>query len=128
MEKSNELLKSIGENHLIYFDNYGVYSELVKTGYIKIETKDLSNSQIINTHFKWIHNVLLDGIDNPDILQMFIEVEFEDNEIVNLTIFDYYVNLMFWVLPATCGDPITSDFLFFEENLSRRSIKNYIDT
>lgn len=128
MEKSNELLKSIGENHLIYFDNYGVYSELVKTGYIKIETKDLSNSQIINTHFKWIHNVLLDGIDNPDILQMFIEVEFEDNEIVNLTIFDYYVNLMFWVLPATCGDPITSDFLFFEENITRRSIKNYIDT
>lgn len=130
MEKNVDVNKMFNEstlNHLIYFENYGIYACLVKTGNIKIRTKDITTKEILDQHSTWIHHIIQDGIDNPMILSMFIEVEFEDGETVSLTIFDYYINLIFWSLPINAGDPITSEFLFFEENITKRGIKKYID-
>lgn len=115
------------KNCLTNYCNYGIYDELVKDQYIKIYTKSFTNSYILDQHTKWIHHILQDGIDNPIITKMMIEVEFEDNEIVLLTIFDYYINLIFWSLPVNIGDPITSEFLFFEKDFTKKSIKKYID-
>lgn len=109
-----------------YITNYGYYQELVKTGKQKINTNELNASNIDN-HFECILAILQDGIETPEVQSMMIEVTFSGGETVELSIFDYLFNLIFWSLTTAVGAPITCLELFFLDDITKSGIKNYID-
>lgn len=113
----------------MHLENYGIYSELVNTGYITIQTASL-NDDNIDQHFQWIINILNDGIERYEIQHLKIHVVFVDNKEINLFIIDYMFNLMFWSTIVSCGQQITS-FYFFDsvtQPITKKNIKKYIDT
>ena len=105
--------------------NYGPYEELVRTGKQTIRTNDLDDSNI-DMHFKSIINILNDGIEDEQVRNFKIHVIFPDDEL-DLYIIQYMFNLMFWNLITCSGDKIMSYNLFFEEVITKKEIKNYID-
>lgn len=111
---------------VLYYENYGPYVELVKTG------RQTINSSMINKsnwefHFNSIVNIMKDTIETEEFRRMYITIIFEDNLDVDLYIPDYFFNLIMWILPISTDTEITSDYLFFEDNITKNSIKNYID-
>lgn len=111
---------------LTHFENYGDYSGLVNTGRIGINTINLNKSNI-DTHWSWIYNILVDGIEQDKVHNMVIDITFTDGVQLYLSIFDYFLNLIMWKLPLLAGDQITSRFLFFDDCITQHTIKNYID-
>lgn len=105
---------------------YYPYKELVETGFQTIFTKDLNNDNI-NSHFQSIINILKDGIETPEVQNMMVHVIFANNVDVDLTIFDYTINLMFWPLCTSVNHPINDVHLVFFENITKKFIKEYID-
>ncbi len=111
---------------LTHFENYGDYSSLVNTGRVGINTISL-NRDNIDTHWSWIYNILVDGIEQDKVHNMVIDITFADGVQLYLSIFDYFLNLIMWKLPLLAGDQITSRFLFFDDCITQHTIKNYID-
>lgn len=118
----------IESDHLYNFDNYWIYGDMVRTNSsCIINAADITNENLDN-HFFAILNIFQDGIETEDkVQQMFVVVNFTDGETAKLSLFHYFYNLIFWKLPLECGDPITSEFLFFPEDLTTGFIKDYID-
>lgn len=106
--------------------NYGIYSELIEKGFMNVYTGDL-NIHNIDNHFESILNIFRDGIETDEVHHMFLYVTFTDNETVKLSVFYYFFNLIFWRLPLEYGDILTSEYLFYEEDLTPDCIKNYAD-
>ena len=110
-----------------YFDQlYYPYKDLVTTGHQIIRTKDLNVNNIDN-HFNSIINILKDGIETPYVQSMMLTVEFCNNVNVDLSIFDYTINLMFWQLFVHVNEPIVDTHLVWFEDITKKSIKEYID-
>lgn len=105
---------------------YYPYKELCETGTQTIYTKDFNQSNIDN-HFYSIINILKDGVETPEVQNMMIHVIFANNVDVDLTIFDYTVNLMFWTLCTAVDHPINDVHMVFFDNITKRFIKEYID-
>lgn len=112
---------------MVYQEQYYYpYKDLCETEKQTIYTKDITNENI-NRHFYSIINILKDGIETPEVQSMMITVIFEDDVDVELSIFDYMYNLMFWQLRTSINKPITSLYLFFFEDITKKAIKSYID-
>lgn len=105
---------------------YYPYKDLCETGKQTIYTKDL-NAENINQHFYSILNILKDGIETEEVQSMMLTIIFEDDIDVDLSIFDYVYNLMFWQLRTAIQQPITSLYLVFFDNITKGAIKSYID-
>ena len=112
-------------SNLVNLENYGFYRELIKTGHQTVYTNDLNNDNI-DIHFKNIINILNDGIETEEVKNFIIHVVFPDDEL-DLYIFQYMFNLMMWPLIVCTGDKITSSNLFFEDVITKKEIKKYID-
>lgn len=106
--------------------NYGIYTDLLKFGGMTIHTTDI-NATTIGDHFKWVINILNDGIEKEEVQSLFVTVVFSDGVDVDLTLFDYSFNLAFWMLIVKTGDPIDSLKLVFFEDVTQANIKKYID-
>lgn len=115
------------ENSLRNFSNYGPYVPLVQNGNMMMDASTLTRENI-DMHIGSIANIFADGIETEEIRHMKVCVAFADSVKLNLTISDYLFNLIFWILPLSVREPITSEFLFFEDNFTQGSIKEYIDT
>ena len=111
---------------MLYQQQYFPYQELCETGRQTIFTKDLDQSNI-DLHFQSIINILRDGIETSEVQSMMVHVVFEDNIEIDLSIFDYVINLMMWQLRTGIHEPIYSVHLAFFEDITKREIKNYID-
>ena len=105
---------------------YYPYKELCETGRQDIYTKDFNASNIAR-HFYSIINILRDGIETKEVQSMMIHIYFTNNVDVRLSIFDYTINLMFWQFCTATGEPIRDVHLVFFEDITKRSIKEYID-
>lgn len=105
---------------------YEPYEDLCLKGKQTIFTKDINNTNI-NSHFNSCINILKDGIETKEVQSMVIHVVFEDNIDVNLSIFDYIINLMMWQLCTSTNQPILSVHLAFFEDITKKQIKTYID-
>ena len=107
-------------------ENYYVYTELSNTGRQVIHTKDIN---MINwkDHLDAILNIMKDGIETEFVQNMFINVVFADGLDCDLSLFDYYFNLVMWHCIINAGGVIKSKHLFFPENITQKSIKIYID-
>lgn len=106
--------------------NYGIYNELIEKGTITIYTKDINKSNL-KTHFNNILSILLDGIDLEITHKFMIHVVFTDNEEIDLSIFDYIFDLLFWSLPVEVGEELDSMKFFWCEDITKFEIKDYID-
>lgn len=111
---------------LTKFENYGPYKELVENGRITIKTKDI-NSSTLNDHFVSILNIFKDGIETELVRTAIIVVDFGKGRNCELTIHDYFFNLIMWNLIISTGRTIEPKHLFFEETITQDSIKSYID-
>jgi hypothetical protein len=109
-----------------YQVQYGPYKELCEKGIQKINTKDITKESI-DAHFYSLLNILRDGIEKREVQNMKINVVFADRVDINLSIFDYIINLMMWHLNCGVGEKIESTHLFFPENITKGEIKKYID-
>ena len=107
---------------------YSQYAELITNGSQKINTSIFATIEILDNHFYQILNIFKDGIETKQIQDSFIIVEFVDKETVKLSIFDYWFNLLFWGLPVSTGEPITSRYLWFHEDITQGAISDYINT
>lgn len=105
---------------------YFPYKDLCTKGKQTIKTKDL-NQNNIDQHFYSIINILKDGIETPEVQSMMIHVLFENNTDVDLSIFDYCINLMFWQFCTAVQHPIWDVHLVFFEDITKKAIKEYID-
>lgn len=109
------------------FQNYGEYASLVTDSYAEINTLNI-NAENVGTHFYWILNIMRDGIEDEDIQRAKINVLFSDGISLRLTVFDYWFNLIFWNIPASTHQKISSKFLFYFPNgITKKAIKSYID-
>ena len=111
---------------MIYSDNYYPYKDLCERGRQIISTTDLNNCNI-DVHFYSIINILKDGIETDEVQSMMLHVIFANRVELDLSIFDYCLNLMFWKLCTSVEQPIEDVHLVFFEDITRRSIKEYID-
>lgn len=114
--------ESLSQNPL-----YGPYNDLLATGYLQIDTRIFSSVEVLNQHFYNILSIMQDGIETPQVQSMKVNVLFADGVSLNLAIPDYWFNLIFWELPVSAGDQITSKFLYFDESITKGTIKSYID-
>ena len=105
---------------------YSPYKELVITGYQDIYTKDINKANI-DILFDHAINILKDGIETPFVQSMKIHVHFVDRLDINLSIFDYLFNLMFWRLRVMIDKSIHSVHLFFPDDITQAYCKKYID-
>ena len=105
---------------------YGIYNEALENGHMKVLTSSI-NSETLDLHFKWVINILSDGIETKTVQDIMIDVEFVDGVEVTFTIFDYLFNLIFWTLPASVNEPIDSKKIFFTEDITKSAISSYID-
>ena len=112
----------------MYLENYGPYAELVQTKSYTVYTKDL-NSDNIDDHFKWIINILYDGIEEESIQNLKLHIVFSDNVEINLMIIDYMFNLMFWSIIVSANHLISSFYFFncITEPITKNNIKRWID-
>lgn len=123
LENFNDYLE---DNHLYNVENYGRYGEIIDKGYIDIYDTDITRENL-DEHFMCVLNIFRDGIETDTVQCMYVNMHFADGEVVKLSMFYYFYNLIFWKLPMECGDPLTSRYLFFPENITQGYIKNYID-
>ena len=107
---------------------YSQYAELITTGHQNINASIFSTIDILDNHFYQILNIFKEGIETKQVQSSYIIVEFVDKEKVKLSIFDYWFNLLFWGLPVSVGEPITSRYLWFHEDITQGAISDYIDT
>ena len=110
-----------------YNSNYHYpYEDLCNTGHQTIYTKDL-NQDNINNHFNSIINILKDGIETPEVQSMMLHIVFENDTDLDLSIFDYTINLMFWQFCTIVHHPIWDVHVVFPEDITKKYIKEYID-
>ena len=124
---ANEADNIVFNNNLSTNPIYGIYNSLITDGIANVDTSIFTSMEIIDSHFMAITNLFRDGIELDSIQASKVRVTFVNGPTVNLSIMDYWFNLIFWGLPAAVGDPITVRFLFFEEAITKKSIKKYID-
>lgn len=106
-------------------ENYYCYTELVEKRYQTIHTNEINNDNI-DLHWRAIVNILNDTIDDEISSNMVVHIVFPDDEI-DLYIFQYLFNLMFWTLICASDTRIMSYHLFFEEVINQRTITDYIN-
>ena len=111
---------------LTNFANYGPFAEFARTGKYTLNVSDIT-IDTWQSYYDGILNIFKDGIETDEVQRMMIHVNFQNNTNVDLSIFDYCLNLMFWKLLTEVNHPIWDVHLVFFENITKKSIKEYID-
>lgn len=110
---------------MLYLENYGPYAELLQNGGMVIDVNTITKENW-KQHFTWILNIMRDSIETEYCRNYFITVRFPEMEI-QLSIIDYWFNLIMWYLFIATDEKINITHLFFDENITRKTIKKYID-
>jgi hypothetical protein len=118
--------KVLEETGLIYPENYGPYAYLAYGESLQINTADI-NIDNWEEHYNGYLNVLKDGIHSDYLHKLMIPITFVDGETLRLSAFDYYTNLFMWYVLVASNTPIESMHVFYDDELTQDSIKNYID-
>ena len=109
------------------YNNYYIYAVLAKNGSITIPVSSID----INTweyHYNGILNIMKDGIETDYVQNLFITVDFGDGDTIDLSIMDYYINIILWYIIVYIGEPIEPKHLFFHYNGTvSDDIKNFVD-
>ncbi|MBR6289452.1 MAG: hypothetical protein IKR19_08955 [Acholeplasmatales bacterium] len=105
---------------------YYPYKDLCNKGKQTIYTKDINKGNI-DQYFYSLINIFRDGIETDEVKKMMIHVIFQNDIDVDLSVFDFAMNLMFWQLCTAVDHPIYDIHLVFFDNITKKEIKEYID-
>lgn len=111
---------------LVNYENYGIYNEILKTGTITINTKDI-NKNTWREYFNTCTNILLDGIERDIIQKCFVTIDFGNNINCRLSLIDYWFNLIMWYGIIYTDQTIQPKHVFYDKHIDGKSIKRYID-
>jgi len=115
------------ETGLIYPKNYGPFEPIAYGNKLTIETSSIT-MQTWDTYYKSLLNLLKDGIQSEAIHNTLVNIKFADGNEVELSIFDLYINLIMWYMLIAVGTPICAYHIFYDDEITQNSIKNYVDT
>ena len=110
-------------------ENYGPYAQILNyenDNLIFINTADITKENW-KMHYDSILNILRDGIELDLVHECFISVTFADNNVLELSIPDYLINLIMWNMLIRTDTPIESKHVFFDTEIKKDTIKDYID-
>ena len=105
---------------------YYKFNEFIKEGKMILKTSEI-NAGNWQELYEGIMNVMRDGIETDFVQKNFITVDFGDGDIVNLSIFDLYVNIIFWYPIASQGQVIDGRHLHFPKTETQNTIKKFLD-
>lgn len=108
------------------YQNYYMFADLIQTGRHYLKTSDI-NSSNWQEYYDGILNILKDNIETNEIKHFVITVDFGNNDIVDLSIFDLYFNIIMWYLVIKSGITLDGRALFYPEIINRKCIKKYFD-
>lgn len=116
----------VPDNTLVNLENYGPYQPIARGERMSIDVSTIDRTNW-DLHYRSILNIFKDGIYTDYIHSYFIGVNFEDGLSCELSLVDYYFNLIMWRLIIFLGKPIRPWHIFFEHEFRARSIKAYVD-
>ena len=108
------------------YQNYYMFADLVRTGKFYLRTSDITSSNW-QEYYDGILNILKDNIETDEIKRFIITVDFGNNDVVDLTIFDLYFNIIMWYLVVKSGITLDGRALFCPKVINRKCIKKYFD-
>lgn len=112
---------------MFYFEDYEYYKELITTGHTVIHASEIT-VDTWKKHFDDITNIMKDGIETDEVQNCFVQIIFEDGLDVELTIFDYWLNLILWSLIVSSKQRLEAKHLMFMMGgVTNSHIKRYID-
>lgn len=111
---------------LEHLQNYFVFREFVETGNMVIHTKDITINNW-QDYYDGILNMMKDGIELDFLQKTFITVDFGDDDIVDLSIFDLFFNIIHWYLIVRSNKVIDGSHLYMNDAITQDTIKYFID-
>lgn len=117
------------ERQQMLFDNianYGQYGVLVKNHSMNVDASTI-NAEEIDQHIDWIFNIFKDGIDQESVQTTLVFVTFTDGVTVKFSLEDYLLQLIFWKLPTSINEPLTSETLFWAKGITTGYICRYVN-
>ena len=108
------------------YQNYYMFADLVRTGRFYLRTSNITSSNW-QEYYDGILNILKDNIETEEIKHFIITVDFGNNDVVDLTIFDLYFNIIMWHLVVKSGITLDARALFCPKIINRKCIKKYFD-
>lgn len=113
-------------NTLVNIENYGPYASIAHYDHFSVLVPSITKENW-QLHYDSILNILKDGIYTERVQGYMINVNFGDID-VDLTLVDYWFNLIMWHMLIATDISVRPKHLFFQEDLDGDSIKKYIDT
>ena len=112
---------------LPYPENYYIYADFTNdnTNVISISI-NLITIENWKKHYDAILNIMRDGIYRDRVQALKVNVNFGDID-VDLSIMDYFFNLIMWNMLIKTDIRVRPCHIFFPENLKAGEIKDYID-
>ena len=108
--------------------NYGPYSYIVENHEMDIDAANINDSNI-DDHINWVFNVFADGINLEEIQSSMVSVTFVDKKdrAIKYTLEDYLLQLIFWKLPVSIQEPLTTETIFWNRRITTGYIGNYVN-
>ena len=110
----------------MYLENYGPYRELIENKSMTINVEDITMENY-EMHYRSIYNILLDLIETEYSRNVFITIRFKPDIECQLSIPDYWYNLIMWYCIISAGGEVRPKHIIFEKYNTLMSQKNYID-
>lgn len=110
---------------MLYLENYGPYVELIQNRSMVVDISSITKENW-EIHFNSILNIMRDTIETDYCRNVFITVRFKEID-VDLSVIDYWFNLIMWYVLVRTDKEIRPCHLFFDDCLTRKTIKKYID-
>lgn len=108
-------------------DNYTIYGAIAREEPMSIYTDDITMSSY-NDYYNGLLNIFKDGIESSQVQTYMIEIVFPLDIKVELSLFDYWINLVMWYLIIASNRRIMAKDILFADEVKQDTLKNYIDT
>lgn len=105
---------------------YYVFNEFVNGKSLTINVSDI-NCFNWQDYYDGLVNLMKDGIEQEFVHKNFIKVNFGNNNIIELSVFDLFFNMIFWYLIVRSNQQIEPEHLFFPDAITQNDIKDFID-
>lgn len=108
--------------------NYGPYSCIVENHTIDINARNINDANI-DDHINYVFNLFADGINLDEIQSSIVRVTLADKKdrTINYTLEDYLLQLIFWKLPASIHEPLTTETIFWNRRITTGYISSYVN-
>lgn len=109
-----------------FYENYFMYADFIRNKGMTMDVRTINISNY-DQHYMGILNIMLDAIETDYMNKYFITVKFDDDLSCELSIADYWNNLIMWYMIVKTGEIIKPKHIFFDPAITKKTIKTYID-